>query len=110
MVTSDLCQIILNCLPTQLIIPGFVPLIFIFTGKRHMIQGAGALPPFTNISATRHKYRGGEIQIQIFCGLIAQIKLVNHGSTGEGPTPATRVIRNTAAQTREIQLLHRPVH
>ena len=39
---------------------------------------------------------GGEIQIQIFCGLIPQIKLVNHGSTGEERTPASRVITNTA--------------
>ena len=62
-----------------------------------MMQRAGALPPFTNISATRHKYRGLDIQIQIFCGLIAQIKVVNHGSTGEEQTPATRVITNTAA-------------
>ena len=61
-----------------------------------MIKTAGACPLFTNISATRHKYRGGEIQIQIFCGLIPQIKLVNHGSTGEERTPATRVITNTA--------------
>ena len=69
-----------------------------------MIKTAGACPLFTNISATRHKYRGGEIQIQIFCGLIAQIKLVNHGSTGEEQTPATRVITNTAAYRPRINV------
>ena len=42
---------------------------------------------------------GLEIQIQIFCGLIPQIKLVNHRSTSEERTPATRVITNTAAYT-----------
>ena len=63
-------------------------------------QGAGGLPPFTNISAGRHKYcwRGGGNTNKIFCGLITQIKLVNHGSTGEVRTPATRVITNTATE------------
>ena len=63
-------------------------------------QGAGGLPPFTNISAGRHKYcwRGGGNTNKIFCGLITQIKLVNHGSIGEVRTPATRVITNTATE------------
>ena len=58
------------------------------------------MPPFTNISAGRHKYcwRGGGNTNKIFCGLITQIKLVNHGSTGEVRTPATRVITNTATE------------